>query len=81
MAVILVSPIGSRGLLFNVFLVVFLGTEKIRGGFDGHKFPLASLLVTGLLCQLSLFLGMVKNSGPVLRRTPRGGIVDLEKVV
>lgn len=71
------------GLFFDVLLVVFLGTVKVRGILDGYVLSVGPLLLAGLFGEVLLFLRVAKNGRPVLGSRPPGIVrrVDGKKVV
>lgn len=68
-------------LLFDVFLVVFLGPVKIRSLLDRHELSKGPELLAGMLDQLLLVLRVVKDGRTVLGSGPAGigGCVHIEK--
>jgi len=73
----------SRGLLFDVFLVVLLGAVKIRCHLDRDKLSKCPFFLAGRLGQLLLLLGVAKDGRSVLGSRVPGitGVVDPEEVV
>mmetsp|Transcript_25053 Transcript_25053/g.54926 ORF Transcript_25053/g.54926 Transcript_25053/m.54926 type:complete len:262 (+) Transcript_25053:503-1288(+) len=75
----LIIDVGN--LLFDVFLVVFLGPVKIRSLLDRHELAQGPELLASVLDQLLLFLRVVKDGRTVLGSGPAGigGCVHIEK--